>query len=101
MVFADSLNAVSAPGFLFTHNSTYPQALSDFEKSFRVVSALPCDILLTPHPEVSDTLDKWQRREQGATPNPFIDPNACRAFIAKARQDLAARVAKEKSGALK
>jgi metallo-beta-lactamase class B len=65
------------------------------------VSALPCDILLTPHPEVSDTLGKWQRREQGATPDPFIDPNACRAFIAEARQDLAARLAREKSGLLK
>ena len=101
MVYADSLNAVSAPGFLFSHNSSYPQALSDFEKSFTLVSALPCDILLTPHPEISDTLGKWQRREQGATPDPFIDSNACRAFAAKARQDLAARLAKENSGQIK
>jgi metallo-beta-lactamase class B len=101
MVYADSLNAVSAPGFLFSHNTSYPQALSDFEKSFAVVSALPCDILLTPHPDVSDTLGKWQRREQGAAPDPFIDSNACLTFVAKARQDLAARVEKEKSGTQK
>jgi len=101
MVFADSLNPASAPGFLFSHNSTYPDALADFEKSFRVVSALPCDILLTPHTDISDLLGKWQRREQGATPDPFIDPNACRAFVAKARQVLAARVAREKSGDMK
>lgn len=101
MVYADSLNAVSAPGFLFSHNDSYPNVLSDFEKSFAVVSGLPCDILLTPHPEVSDILGKWQRREQGVTPDPFIDPDACRAFIAKARQDLATRLAKENSGQIK
>jgi metallo-beta-lactamase class B len=101
MVYADSLNAVSAPGFLFSHNDTYPNVLSDFEKSFTVVSALPCDILLTPHPEVSDTLGKWQRREQGVTPDPFIDPNACRAFIQQERELLATRMAKEESGAIK
>jgi len=101
MVYADSLNAVSAPGFLFSNNTSYPEVLSDFAKSFAVVSGLPCDILLTPHPEVSDTLDKWQKREQGAMPNPFIDPDACRIFISKARQDLAARIEREKSGVQK
>ena len=101
MVYADSLNPASAPGFLFSHNSSYPQVLSDFEKSFRVVSALPCDILLTPHTDISDLLGKWQRREQGVTPDPFIDPTACRSFVEKARQVLAARVAKENSGQIK
>jgi metallo-beta-lactamase class B len=99
MVYADSLNAVSAPGFLFTRNQTYPNALADFEKSFQLVRALPCDILLTPHPEVSDTLGKWQRLGAGA--NPFIDSNACRVFVKKARADLAARVEREKAGRVK
>lgn len=101
VVFADSLNAVSAPGFLFSNNSTYPQVLPDFEKSFRVVSALPCDILLTPHTDISDMLGKWQKQSQGVTPNPFIDANACRAFIDKSRQDLAARLEREKTNPTK
>ena len=101
MVFADSLNPASAPGFLFTHNDRYPGVLADFEKSFRVVSALPCDILLTPHTDISDLLGKWQRRSQGVTPDPFIDANACRALVERSRRDLAARVEKEKSGAIK
>jgi metallo-beta-lactamase class B len=101
MVYADSLTAVSADSFRFSSNTTYPNVMHDFETSFATLSALPCDILLTPHPEVSDTLGKWQRREQGVTPDPFIDPNACRAFITQARQDLAARVEKEKSGQIK
>ena len=94
MVYADSLNPASAPGYLF---SSHPEVLKDFEKSFAMVSALPCDVLLTPHTDISDLLGKWQRRAQGATPDPFIDSNACRAFAEKSRSDLAARLAREKS----
>ena len=97
MVYADSLNPASAPGFLYSNNDRYPQALSDFEKSFQLVSALPCDILLTPHTDISDTIGKWQRRQAGATPDPFIDANACRVFVGKARDALAQRVAREKT----
>ena len=39
-VYADSLTAVSADGFLFTRNRQYPNALADFEKSFRTLESL-------------------------------------------------------------
>jgi metallo-beta-lactamase class B len=71
MVYADSLNPASAPGYRF---SAHPDVLSDFEKSFRMVAALPCGILLTPHPDVSDMLGKWQRHES------FADAKACAVF---------------------
>jgi metallo-beta-lactamase class B len=98
MVYADSLNPASAPDYRF---GSHPEVLADFEKSFAVVNALPCDVLLTPHPDISGTLEKWQRREAGAATNPFIDANACHAFVVKSRADLAARLAREKSGAVK
>ena len=98
IAYVDSLNPASAPGYLF---SRHPEVLSDFEKSFETVTKLPCDILLTPHTDISDMLGKLQRREAGAMPDPFIDPNACRAFVVKSRADLATRVEKEKSGVIK
>ena len=58
MVYADSLTPVAADGFLFTRNTAYPNVLEDFENSFNKLSMLPCDILLTPHPEASDL---WTR----------------------------------------
>jgi len=88
MVYADSLNPASAPDYRF---SAHPEVLADFEKSFRMVAALPCGILLTPHPDVSDMLGKWQRHES------FADARACRAFADTARSDLSARLEKEKS----
>jgi metallo-beta-lactamase class B len=50
IAYVDSLTPVSADTFLFTRNATYPNVLKDFEQSFATISALPCDILLTPHP---------------------------------------------------
>jgi metallo-beta-lactamase class B len=95
IVYADSLSAISAPGFRFSANATYPNAVQDFGRSFTTLAALPCDILLTPHPEVSDTLGRLSRREAGATPEAFEDDGACRRLAREARADLEKRIAQE------
>jgi metallo-beta-lactamase class B len=95
MVYADSLSAISAPGFKFSHNSGYPQVLADFKKSLAVLDALPCDILLTPHPEVSDMFERLQRRDSG-DPDAFVNAGACRAYAASARENLQRRISSER-----
>ncbi len=95
IVYADSLSPVSAPGFKFSHNSAYPQVLEDFRKSFAVLGALPCDILLTPHPDVSDMPARLERRDSHAAPDAFISPSACREYAAAARSNLERRLASE------
>ena len=97
MVYADSLTPVSAEGFLFTHNTTYPGVLEDFDRSFRTLDSLPCDILLTPHPEVSGLWERLTRREQGAE-DAFIDNTACRRLADSSRAQLQVRVAHERGG---
>jgi metallo-beta-lactamase class B len=97
IVYADSLNAIAAKGFLFTHSPEYPNALGDFEESFATLSALPCDILLTPHPQFVDLLGRYERRERGVRPDPFVDPNACRRYVEWERGVLRERVAKEEA----
>lgn len=94
MVYADSLTAVSADSFRFTDSQTYPMARQDFEKSFATLSSLPCDILLTPHPEISDTWERLERRDKG-DPNAFVDTTACKRFAATSRENLAKRLASE------
>ncbi len=95
IVYADSLGAISAPDFRFSHSTDYPQVLEDFRRSFAVLSALPCDILLTPHPDASDMYGRLARRDSGADPEAFIKPNACRAYAAAARANLERRLASE------
>jgi metallo-beta-lactamase class B len=65
MIYVDSLSAASGDGFLFSRSTQYPAVLSDFEASFTTIAALPCDILLTPHPDVSDLWQRLARRDQG------------------------------------
>jgi metallo-beta-lactamase class B len=94
MVYADSLNAVSANNFYFTRSTTYPNVLKDFERSFAIVAGLPCDILISVHPEFSDLWGRLKRREAGGV-EALINTNACRQYVETARRAFHARVARE------
>ena len=91
VVYADSLTAVSADGFKYT-SSPMRQA---FEHTFAVLETMRCDILLTPHPAFSRVFERLAAREAGKA-DAFIDPDACKAYAATARKNLAARLATEK-----
>jgi metallo-beta-lactamase class B len=100
VVYADSMTAVSAPGFRFTGDATQPSLVPTMRASMAKIAALPCDILIGPHPSMGDLDGKLRRRaEQPNGPNPFIDPGACRAFAARMSQGLDARIAEEQAPA--
>jgi metallo-beta-lactamase class B len=96
VVYADSQTPVSAEGFLFTHSATYPTAIADFEHGFAALEQVPCDILLTPHPDASGLWQRVAARDAGNA-DALVQPGACRAFASAARDRLAQRVAKEKA----
>jgi metallo-beta-lactamase class B len=90
VVYADSLNAVSAPGFRF---GAVPGRVEAFRKSIATVRALPCDILLSVHPGFASLGEKRRLRALGARPtDPFLDPAACRAYADKAELALEQRL---------
>jgi metallo-beta-lactamase class B len=93
LVYADSLNAVSSPEFRFTD---HPGLVEGFRRSIDKVKSLPCDILLSVHPEFSNLDKKLQLREQGARPDPFIDANSCNAYAQAASRSLERRIAQER-----
>ena len=95
VVYADSLNAVSAPGFRFTGDASHPALVASFERSIDVVGGLPCDILLAVHPGFSRMFEPLRRRGASKDASPVKDPGACRAYADGARQRLKARVAEE------
>ena len=96
IVYADSLTPVAAARFRYTGSREYPRAVDDFAKSFEVIEGLPCDILLTPHPDATGLWEKLTTRAAGVTPDPLIDPTACRRYAAAGRQRLATRLADER-----
>jgi len=94
IVYADSLSPVSADGFLFSHNTEYPDVLGDFVHSYAFLDRTACDILLTPHPEASGL---WARLEQRKSkPDSLIDPGACHRLAENSRLQLRERLEKEK-----
>jgi metallo-beta-lactamase class B len=96
IVYADSLNAVAAPGFRFTGDATHPSREAAFRRSIATVAALPCDIVIAVHPSFAGMEEKLARRAQKPAVDPFIDPEGCRTYAAGATQRLDARVAEEK-----
>ncbi|MDE2317243.1 MAG: subclass B3 metallo-beta-lactamase [Xanthomonadaceae bacterium] len=94
IAYADSLSAVSAPGYRFLDHPAY---VAGFRRALATVAALPCDILLTPHPDASGFWEKVARRKSPADVAPLIDPQACRDYAADAGKDLDARLAKERA----
>jgi metallo-beta-lactamase class B len=96
MVYADSQTPVSADDFLFTSNATYPGVLADFARSETVLDALPCDILMTPHPGASGFWERVAERDRGNA-DALVDREACKRLAASSRRQLDQRVAKERS----
>ncbi|MEN1939769.1 subclass B3 metallo-beta-lactamase [Luteimonas sp. MJ246] len=74
IAYADSL---SAPDYQLVGNPRYPRIVEDYRRSFGVVRALPCDLLLTPHP--------------GASGRNFGDPAASKPMDCVAYADSAER----------
>jgi len=93
LVYADSQTPVSADGFLFTKNDVYPNAIHDFEHGFTTLEELPCDILLTPHPEASQFLERLV--PSGPNPPKLVDTAACSRLAATGRDALKRRIASE------
>jgi metallo-beta-lactamase class B len=92
MVYADSLTSPSAPGFKYGK-----AGLELFRRSIEKVAALPCDIVLSPHPSFTQVDAKLKRRAdmKGQGTDPFIDANGCKAYAADGMKRLEARRAEE------
>jgi metallo-beta-lactamase class B len=67
-------------GFRLVDNKDYPEIAADFEKTFRVLKSLPCDIFLGAHGKYYGMDAKVTRLEKGGA-NPFVDPAGYRAYV--------------------
>ncbi|MEP6897862.1 MAG: subclass B3 metallo-beta-lactamase [Rhodanobacter sp.] len=99
IAYVDSVVPISRTGYRFSDDERHPRRTEDFRHSLAVIAALPCDLLVTPHPDASDFMDKVARRDQGAQPDPLIDPRACVAYAAEGTVRLDARLAREQKNA--
>jgi metallo-beta-lactamase class B len=91
LVYADSLNAVSAPGYRFSED----ERAAVLERSIAVIEGLPCDLMLGAHPVFFDMQAKIAAIKADPAKNAFIDATACRTYAAGARERLKARLDEE------
>jgi metallo-beta-lactamase class B len=83
------------PGYKLVHNTAYPGIAKDYERMWRVLKSLPCDIFLGAHGSYFALEEKYARwKEAGA--NPFIDPAGYKKFVAEAEQEFRTKLAKQK-----
>ena len=99
VVFGASLTPVGADHFHFIGDAGHGDMTPAFRRTMQDFALLPCDILISAHPDHSGADEKLRRLLEGATPNPFIDAQACRDYAAKNEAKLDVRIAKEKAAA--
>ncbi|WP_347303860.1 subclass B3 metallo-beta-lactamase [Croceibacterium sp. TMG7-5b_MA50] len=88
IVYADSLTPISADGYRFT---AAPDLVAAMRRGLDELAALPCDILLTPHP-VASSMDTR------LTAGDLAGEGQCRAYAALKRRQLDERLAREAAG---
>ncbi len=86
IAFVDSISAVSAERYRFADHPAY---VATMRATFDKVAALPCDVLVTPHPSASSLMDRLSGK------SPLVDPAGCRAYAGRGRAGLDARLARE------
>jgi metallo-beta-lactamase class B len=84
VVFFSSANI--NPGVRLIGNPRYPDIARDFEHSFAIWKALPCDVFLGAHGEFYDMRAKYKHLDPSGATNPFIDPDGYKRAIAEAEQ---------------
>jgi metallo-beta-lactamase class B len=85
-------------GYKLVNNAEYPQIAVDYERMFRVLKLLPCDLFLGAHGAYFDMEAKYARMKNSAR-NPFIDPDGYTKYVIQKEREFRTELAKQKAGA--
>lgn len=84
IVFASSLNPVSADEYRYSAPSSRA-IVAGYRRSYAAMRAMPCDILITAHPDQGGAKDRFRTA-----------PGACRAYAEQSKRLLDTRLSQEK-----
>jgi metallo-beta-lactamase class B len=73
------VGSASVPGYNLVNNPLYPNIVADYEKTFRILKNLKCDVFLAPHGSFFSLPEKMKRL--GEKTNPFIDPKGYNDYV--------------------
>jgi metallo-beta-lactamase class B len=73
------------PGYKLVGNTQYPQIARDYERTFKVLKSLNCDVFLGAHGGYYGMEAKFARMKPGGA-NPFIDSEGYKSYVAEREQ---------------
>jgi metallo-beta-lactamase class B len=85
-------------GYKLVDNTAYPHIAEDYERMWRVLKSLPCDIFLGAHGNYFGLEEKYPLRKEGGA-NPFVDSSGYKKYIAQKEQDFQTELARQKLAA--
>jgi len=72
-------------GYKLVNNALYPNIAADYERTFRVLKALHCDVFLGAHGDYYGMGKKFAHMTPGG-PNSFVDPSGYKEYVADREQ---------------
>jgi metallo-beta-lactamase class B len=97
MVYADSLSPVASAGFKFSAGGD-SGAGADLQRSVARIEKLPCDVLISAHPNASGFMERMANRP-AENAQAAKDDTQCKKYAQAARDALAKRLTEEAQGA--
>jgi metallo-beta-lactamase class B len=95
VVFVGSPNV--NPGYVLVGNKKYPNIAQDYEKTFQALKSLPTDVFLGAHGDYYGMTAKYAKLAPGR-PNPFIDRDGYKAYIADREAAFRKKLAEQQAG---
>lgn len=95
MVYADSLSPVASDGFRYSDGGE-SGAGAQLQRSIDRIARIPCDVLITPHPNASGFMERIATRP--ADPPGIKDDTQCKKYAEAAGTQLSAKLAEEAQG---
>lgn len=97
VVFIGSMSVLS--GYRLAGKESYPGMTADYERSFRILRSLPCDVFLGSHGQFFNLTEKREALAQSPKENPFIDPAGYRAYVDGAEHAFQAALHRQQTSA--
>jgi len=83
-------------GYRLVANTAYPGIAADYERTFQVLKALPCDIFLGAHGSYFGLEAKYARLQEAGT-GALVDPEGYKKFVSEREQAFRTELAKQKT----
>lgn len=89
------IGSTTVPGYKLIDNAGYPNIVSDYEASFRLLKLMSCDVFLAPHGSFFDLHEKRKRLDAGAAQNPFVNKNEFKRWVENSERSFRAELKRQ------